>query len=306
MSSLKIFSTGENPMGQRLNKTLVLLMVVVTSLGLLLSIFILVQLWRSRPSVSDRLLSGIDQTTSFLRTTSDGLDVIGQVVNNVYSSTLIVDGSINTLVLTIEDTGEVIDLSGTFLGEELITTITNTQTALSTAQASAVVIDNIMSALSKVPLIGIKYDPSLPLNLALAQVAESLEPIKSSLKDFKTNLETTNENMQTFNDQLELLDRNIIAINKNLNSSKTVIDEYQLQIRAMISTINQVKTTLPKGITTIYWGITIIIFWMVLIQISLLLQGIYTLRTILNGRSIPDSQIDDKTETSRFHTGEVK
>ena len=293
-------------MGQRLNKTIALLMVVVTSLGLLLSIFILVQLWRSRPSVSDRLLSGIDQTTSFLRTTSDGLDVIGQVVNNVYSSTLIVDGSINTLVLTIEDTGEVIDLSGTFLGEELITTITNTQTALSTAQASAVVIDNIMSALSKVPLIGIKYDPSLPLNLALAQVAESLEPIKSSLKDFKTNLETTNENMQTFNDQLELLDRNIIAINKNLNSSKTVIDEYQLQIRAMISTINQVKTTLPKGITTIYWGITIIIFWMVLIQISLLLQGIYTLRTILNGRSIPDSQIDDKTETSRFHTGEVK
>lgn len=293
-------------MGQRLNKTLALLMVVVTSLGLLLSIFILIQLWRSRQSVSDRLQSGINQTTSFLLTTSDGLDVIGQVVNNVYSSTLVVDGSINTLVLSIEDTGEVIDLSGTFLGEELITTITNTQTALSTAQASAVVIDNIMSALSKVPLIGIKYDPSLPLNLALAQVAESLEPIKSSLKDFRTDLETTNENMQVFSTQLDLLDRNIIAINKNLNSSKTVIDEYQLQIRGIISSINQVKTTLPKGITTIYWGITIIIFWMVFIQISLLLQGIYTLRTIPNGRSTSDGQIDDKTETSRFHTGEVK
>ena len=39
------------------------------------------------------------------------------------------------------------DSAGSFVGEDLINTITNTQTALNSAQASAAVIDNILSCL---------------------------------------------------------------------------------------------------------------------------------------------------------------
>jgi methyl-accepting chemotaxis protein len=261
-------------MQPRLNRTLALLMVIVTTMGLLLSVFILFQIWHYYQPISEKVQTGVEQATVFLQTTGDGLEIIDQVVNNVYTSTLILDESANTLAQTIQNSNSFIDAASTFMGEDLINTITNTQSTLDTAQASAVVIDNIMSTLSKVPLIGIKYNPSLPLNVALGEVANSLDPIQGSLKTFQSQLDTTQENMQEFSDQLLILDQNIIAINKNLVSSKDVIDNYREQVNSLILWIDGVKTLLPKWINTIYWIMTIIIVWLILIQISLLLQGI--------------------------------
>ena len=142
-------------------------MVSVTALGLLLSLFFLIQIWRFRPPVTDFLQSGINQTSNILQTTGEGLDVIDQVIANVYSTTLYLDDTTNAIAQTVQSTSLFIDLVGAFTGDDLIDTITNTQTALQSAQASAVVIDNILTALSNVPLIGIKYNPSRPLNAAL-------------------------------------------------------------------------------------------------------------------------------------------
>ena len=254
-------------------KSLSVLMIIVTTISLLLSLFFIIQIWRLRQPVTTKLQSGVTQTSAILRTTSEGLDVIELVVNNVYSSTLYLDDTTNALADTLDSTDSFIDSAGQFVGEDLINTITNTQRTLESAKSSALVIDNIMSTLSRIPLLGINYNPSQALNTALGKVSESLDPFQGSLKNFQTSLEATRANMQVFNDQLVNLDKNIKSINNNLDSSRKVIDKYQSQVKTLQTWMDEADTSLPKWVRMACWILTLIILWLVLIQAAILAQA---------------------------------
>lgn len=255
-------------------RVLSIMMVCLTALGILLSIFILFQVWRNRPSITDKLQSTLEQSSSILQTTDEGLSVIDQVIGNVYTSTIYLDEATQAFSQTVRSTNLFLDSAGTFIGENLITTITNTQVALDSAQASAKVIDNILSTISHIPLIGINYNPTLPLNIALGQVSSSLDPLQGTLKGFQTNLTTTQANMQGFTEQISVLDKNITAINKNLRQAQKTIDSYRSQVTSLKSWVDRAKNELPHWITTLSWTLTIIILWLVIIQIAIMLQGI--------------------------------
>jgi len=257
-----------------LRRVLFVSMVCITALGILLSIFLLIQVWRNRQPVADKLQAALEQSTTILQTTDEGLGVIDQVISNVYTSTIYIDEVTQAFSQTVQSTNLFMDSADTFIGDNLITTITNTQAALDSAQASAKVIDNILSAMSRIPLIGIRYNPTLPLNIALGEVSTSLDPLQGTLKDFQTNLATTQENIQVFNDQISVLDKNIIAIDKNLRQAQTTIDSYRSQVNSVKSWADKAKNNLPAWISTISWILTIIILWLVIIQIAIMLQAI--------------------------------
>jgi hypothetical protein len=270
-------------------KTLAFLMICMSALGILLSLIILFQVWRFRQPVTVKLQSNLNQFSNILQTTDEGLSVIDQVLKNVYTSTLYLGEATNALTQTIQSTNLFIDSAGNFVGEDLINTITNTQTALDSAQASAKVIDNILTTMSRIPLIGINYNPTLPLNIALGEVSTSLDPLPGTLKNFQTNLETTRTNMQLLNDQISVLDKNIMTINQNLRQAQATINSYHSQVNSLVSWSEGVKTNLTTWITTITWILTIIILWLVIIQIGMLLQGIALLSP---NRMIRDSPAD--------------
>jgi ABC-type transporter Mla subunit MlaD len=255
-------------------KALGMVMVCISALGFLLSIFLLFQVWHYRQPVTHSLQAGLEQSSALLQTTGEGLTVIDQVVKNVYTTTVYLDNATSALAQTMQSTSRFMDSAGAFVGDDLINTITNTQTALNSAQSSAVVIDNILSSLSNIPLIGIKYNPPIPLNKALGEVSASLDPIQVSLKNFQTNLDETNTNMQILNDQITTLDQKIVTINNNLIQAQTTIGSYRSQVDSLESSVEHAKVTLPMKITTLAWILTAIILWLVLIQIGILLQGI--------------------------------
>jgi len=266
-------------MSPTLKKTLAVLMVCVTSLGILLCLFFLVLTWRIRQPVTEKLQSALTQTSSILQTTVVGLDVIDQVVTNVYSSTLYLNDATAALSQTIENTGQFIDTAGSFVGEDLNNTITNTQKTLESAQSSALVIDNILTTLSNIPLIGINYNPSEPLSSALGKVSASLDPLQESLRNFQDNLTAARTTMQVFTDQLMLMDQNITNINQNLAASQKVIDNYRNQITSLKNGVDNAVTSLPTWVTTMCVVISIFILLLVMVQAAILLQAIYLLKT---------------------------
>ncbi len=272
-------------------KILAVIMVFTTALGLLLSIFLLIQVWRYHQPVAERLQTTLVQSSAILQTTDEGLGVIDQVIKNVYTSTIYLDEATKAFSQTIQSTNLFLDSAGAFVGDNLISTITNTQAALDSAQASAVVIDNILKAMSQVPLIGITYDPSLPLNKAIGEVSTSLDPLQGTLKSFQTNLETTQDNMQVFTNQISDLDKNIYAINKNLRQAQTTIDSYRSQVSSLKSWVDEANNNLPAWITTIAWILTIIIIWLVIIQIGIMLQGIIVLTPNRLKQEVPNKPI---------------
>lgn len=255
------------------NKSYAILLVISSVIGLLFSLFFLVQTWRYREPVTETLQSVVVQTSLVLVTTDQGLDVIDQVVKTVYTSTVFLDTSANQLAQTARDTNQFVGSAGVFMGENLINTITNTQVAIDSAQASAVVIDNLLNTLSRIPLIGINYNPSKPLNVTLGEVSESLDPLQTSLQGFQKSLETTQTNIQEFEQQIFILDKSMVTITKNLEDTQVVLSEYRQQLNSLQVWMDNAQVSLPRWINTLAWLLTLFILWLVLIQVGLLLQA---------------------------------
>ena len=272
-----------------MNKTFAVMLVIATVIGLLFSLFFLVQTWRYRQPVTETLQSVVVQTSLVLVTTDQGLDIIDQVVKTVYTSTVFLDTSANELAQTARDTNQFIGSAGVFMGENLINTITNTQTAIDSAQASAVVIDNLLTTLSRIPLIGINYNPAKPLNVTLGEVSKSLDPLQTSLEGFQKSLETTQANIQEFEQQLVILDESVASISKNLEDTQFVLNDYREQLSSFQTLMNDAQVSLPGWINTLVWIVTLFIIWLVLIQLGLLLQAV----NILSVREVHPAIIDD-------------
>jgi cob(I)alamin adenosyltransferase len=262
-------------------------MVCLSILGILLSVFLLYQVWHLRQPVIDGLQSGLDHASSLLQTTDEGLLIIDQVVSNVYTSTLYLNDATDALAQTMRSTTSFMDSASNFVGDDLITTITNTQTALDSAQASAAVIDSILGTISKIPFIGLNYAPATPLNTALGEVTSSLDPIQQSLKNFQTDLSTTKTNMQALSDQLSGLEQKIVTINKNLAHAQKTIENYRAEVNSMKISVTNAKANISTWITAIAAIVTLIILSLVAIQIGMLLQGLTLIAPERRDQEIP-------------------
>jgi ABC-type transporter Mla subunit MlaD len=262
-----------------MRKILSILVICLTALGIITSLVALVEVWHFRLPITRKLQSYVDQFSSVLQITDDGLVVIDQVVSNIYSSTDYLNDATEAFSHTVQSTSQFMETAGDFVGNNLVTTLTNTQTALTSAQASAKVIDNILSTLSKVPLIGISYDPAVPLNIALGNVSTSLDPLQVNLKNFQTDLTSTRSDMHEFSSQISALNENIQNIQVNLYQAQVTISQYRSQLRIAQTVLLDIKTNLPSWMKTTAWIMTIIIVWLVLIQISLLFQTILLANT---------------------------
>lgn len=262
-------------MSPTLKKIIAALMICITSFGILLSLFILVQTWRIRQPVTVKLQTAFKTTSSLLQTTIVGLDSLDQIVTNVYSSTLYLGDATNAMANTIENTDQFIDSAGSFLGDSLNNTITNTQMTLQSAQSSALVVDNILTALSNIPLLGLDYNPKTPLSSALGDVSASLDPLQESLLGFQDNLSSTQSNLQLFLVQIKLLDQSITEINQNLAASQLVIEKYQAQATSIKAWVDKAIISMPVWVTALWVMITVFIILLILVQAAIMLQGIY-------------------------------
>jgi uncharacterized protein YukE len=258
-------------------KIMAIVMICITSLGILLSLFFMVQIWRIRQPVTIKLQAALKTTSSLLQTTLVGLDVIDNVVTNVYSSTLYLDDATNTLAQTIDNTDQFFDSAGSMIGDNLTNTISDTQLTLESAQSSALVVDNILGAISKIPLIGLNYNPVKPLSSAIGDVSTSLDPIQESLQGFQENISSTQSNLQLLVQKLEQMEQNINQINQNLAASQAVIEKYQTQVTSLKAWVDKAIISMPTWVTTTCVIVSFFILLIIFVQAAILFQGIYML-----------------------------
>ncbi len=275
-------------MSEAAKKIIGIVMVLIAVFGFVLSGILIYEVWHYRQPVINGLDTGLDHATSLLQTTDEGLAVIDQVVSNVYTSTVYLNDATSALAQTMQSTTSFMDSAGNFVGQDLINTITNTQTALNSAQASAAVIDNILGSISKVPFIGINYDPKTPLNKALGEVTSSLDPVQQSLKDFQINLNNAKTNMRVVGEQLAGLEKKIVTINQNLAQAQTTIANYRSQVNSIELSVANARDNLANWVTAIAGIITIIILLLVVLQVGLLLQGITLVAPERRDEEIPN------------------
>lgn len=255
-------------------RTIGILLVITSIVSVLISLFFLVQIWRLRQPLTTRLVDNLNLLYATTVTTEDSLQLIEGTLTRLLDSTATLQDTTISVAQSIHDTGLLAGSFATIIGDDFPETIADTQTALESAQSSAVVIDNVLTALASIPLIGIDYDPPLPLNLALGQVSDSLTSMPSTLEQVQGDLDNAHTNLIELEEHVININQHIQLITDNLLQAQDTIDEYQEEIGQIKPRLDHSRSAAHGWILSAAWGLTFIIIWLMISQLGLVLQGI--------------------------------
>jgi peptidoglycan hydrolase CwlO-like protein len=259
-----------------IRKIIGLFLIVAAVGGLIFSIAGLVLVWRVESQVTAGMQNFVDVLSQTLQTTSQGLTITQQALKSSVDTVSSLQTTVQTTAKTIKSSGPMVDEISKLMTKDLPNTVKSTEASLRTAQESAKVIDSVLSTLSSIPLIGssIGYNPQVPLDQALGQVADSLTNLPDSFANMADSLKTSSSNLETFQADLTVMAASIGEIEKSVAQYESVVSEYQKSLDNLNSNLSNLKGSLPNIVRSGIIGLTIFLVWMVIVQFGLFTQGL--------------------------------
>jgi hypothetical protein len=254
------------------------ILVVIAAMSLLASGWGLFQLWTMRQPVVDAAAAGIDLFAETLDTTSQALTVTSASLQTASQALSTVEGASLSVAQTMSTTRTTVGSFSTLIGRDLPTSIGATRTALKSAQASAVVADNVLATLSRIPFINIQYDPAVPLSVALGDVATSMDNLPPSFSAIARNLDTTSESLDTVVASLNEMPTLAAQGQRNIADAEQVVTRYQGEVVGLQKLIQPIKAWIPMAMTGLLVGLTFLMFWLGVTEVQVLLKGLEVVR----------------------------
>ena len=256
-----------------------LLLVIAATAGFIFSVVALFELWRYRPVVTQSVIDDLALFDQTLITTQESLTIVGQVMQTITVDITSLKTSTEALALSIHDTNSTLDSLTTLTGKDFPAAISATQTSLASAQSSALLIDNILAALTNLPFSPLSaYKPDVPLHTALAQVSTSLDSLPSSLATINTSLTDGKTNLSVVEVELNKISKTTEVISNTLGSAQTVIDQYNIATTQLKVRVEDTQRMAPAWMTMITWILSFLLVWLLIAQIGLYSQGFEMLR----------------------------
>ena len=255
-----------------------IVLIVIAALSLLVSLLGLIQIWTMRQPVTDAAVAGVDLFAETLDTTSDALRVVSDSLQSASDTVTTIERTSLSVAQTMSATRTTVGSFANVMGKDLPTSLDATRTALKSAQSSAIVVDNVLTTLSKIPLINIRYNPDVPLNVALGDVAKSLDNLPPTFSAIERNLNTTGNNLDQVVTNLNELPKTTQQVQRNIADAEKVVTRYQKEVDGLQKLVKPIKSSLAMALTTITLGLTFLVFWLGVIQVQVLLKGLEMLR----------------------------
>lgn len=250
-------------------------LIAAAVIGVIISItdiiFIKSYIDKTRELVGDTIGSVHD----LLALTNTTLDDLNTAVDKVSSSMDSLQGMAEGISDAVDSAGPTLDELSSLVGDDLPLTIRSLQSSLESGATSAMNIDSVLNALSRIPLLGtIVYNPDQPLSESLEYAAASLGSMPDSLAKMQEGINTANDNLKDANFNLAEVTESIGAIKTSIGQAKTSITRFKtlesgFEMR-MVTVINEVDRFL-----NLLFFVTIgSLIWLLLAQLSLFIQGL--------------------------------
>lgn len=247
-------------------------------LGLALSLaglFIGMPALTAAEATLERRVAMVDQA---LATTASGLESADASLAGAGTTITNLEITVRQSGRAISDTLPTIDRLGVLVGEEMPRTIRSTQRTLASARETARVADSLLGAISRFGLLGADtYNPALPLNQAIQQVSDDLDPLPASLAAIRDGLKRTNDNLRRVHTDTTSIAANIAQIGGSLNDTRLVITRYENIVAETRSDLASLQATLPAWFGAAHALLALVLVWFGLAQIALFHQGLQLL-----------------------------
>jgi methyl-accepting chemotaxis protein len=255
-----------------------LLLVLGAVLGTLLAVGGLFLVWDAEPSVSGALTETIDLLDATLVTTSETLELVNGTLLRMKDDLSGIRLSLADASRSMQATADVTDSVADLIGDDFSMVVTETQQSLLTVQNSAQMIDNTLSLIARIPLIGPSlsggYRLDMPLGTSIQEVSKSLEPVPGSLKDVQSGLKQTSRNFELMKDDLNDLIVTIDGIEASLADAETKMTDYQVLFSRSQERLETARTSAPGFVRNALLAITVFFVWLLIAQVAMLLQGV--------------------------------
>lgn len=245
-------------------------LIATAVLGLVISLAGLVVVGYAGARAQAALQRQVTVVDNALAATSDGLAVAETSLEAARRTVSNLSSVVGNVSQAVSDTEPGLVALQDLLGEQLPETIVSTQVALDGAAETATIVDGVLSALS---LFGVRYDPEVPLNVAIDRVSQSLAAVPPSLDTVAAGLGTTTTQLGTIASDLTEVETGLQAIATDLIDAARVIDQYQVVVSDLQAELVMLRTTAPGWIRVARWGGTVLLVWLGLAQLGLLTQS---------------------------------
>ena len=264
------------------------LFVFTAALGLVMGLFMLISVWRYRPGLIETISGNIKKIDQSLTTTQDGLNIISQEIELIAVNMTSLLETTDALGGTIHASGPMLDSLNNLTSKDLPNMITSTQAALLSAQSSAQLMDNVLSALTSIPFINIlPYKPQVPLYTSLGEVSNSLNALKPSLISINASLILSKNNITSLEKEMAKISETTKNMSKTFSGVQAIVDQYKGTTKTLQEQVRDIDTGAPTSINSLAYLLTLALLWFLLAQVSLLAQGLYLLGRLFNRWSQP-------------------
>lgn len=252
--------------------------VLVSTVSLLVTTALVVQVWRYRLPVLEITVDSLDQWINMLSATQDAFLAVDGALSNANDTIKAIETSTLNIVKSLENASLTTSTFATFFGEDIRAAILTTQESLVAAQESALAIDTFLATLSQIPLLGVNYKPEVPLNNALNNVAIGLAPVGLSLQDVSSDLMVNSQDLNTLEEDIATISKSVGAFRENISLAQDATGQYQDQLTRLRSTLLSIRLNIANIINLLVWALTFMLAWIGIAQLSLWIQGLEYLR----------------------------
>lgn len=267
----------------KLRKTMGLTFLAAGAIGALFCLIAIIQVWRIRPAAIDLAANSLDVARSTIDATEEGLGVIADLVQTAAVDVALIQSTVQTVTLTLDDTNQVLGSLTTLTGTDLPATIEATQTSLASAQTSAALIDDLLGALTGIPFLGLaKYQPDVPLNAALGEISGSLEPLAPSLATISGSLDDAAGNLASLDQELDAISLTTGEIGDVLKEADGVIADYASIVGDLRERVDSMERAATANITAVAWLLSFLFAVLLFPQFGLAERGLNLVRETEN------------------------
>jgi methyl-accepting chemotaxis protein len=212
---------GKNGLGSLLN--------LIAIIGIFFSLFGIATTWYMKPRIQNSVYMLIDSIDQIMINTDAGLLVLDSALEGAADNLDIISNTLENLYSTIDNISVSLGSSADLIGGDLRLTIIDTQTALSSAASSAVLIDNTLRIIAALPLMP-DYRPDVPLSISLEQVSESMDDVPESFLNIEQYIRETEDGMHLLKTDVTKLAGDMRTYEKDLLDARAILTEYDLII----------------------------------------------------------------------------
>jgi len=249
------------------------MLIIFSILGLLVSIFAVVQVWHLRIPVATRINDTVIFSQKVVNTSISGLTVVDSSLTNIRTSLTSLEDSTLLMAQSMEDTSNLIGSFSNLFKTNIKDTLENTKLSVVAAQSSALIIDNLLYSLSRLPLLNIVYEPPKPLNEALKEIGDTLTDMPESMDEISGNLTDSNKNLLSLKDGIDEISMSFADFQRDLSNAQGVIDDYLTDLTTIQGSLLNAQEKIFNGSIWAAILLTVLIVLIGITQVASVMQG---------------------------------